>query len=113
MNNLDEHNRECLAIRVNRILNSTEVIDALTELFTLRGLSAYIRSDNGPMRIVRPVRIWIAAVGAKPAFIEPGSPFSGHHHMMPCRVPHGRTDTVKSDPMWSFRQSDRRETATD
>ena len=46
MNILDEHSRECLAIRVKRKLNSTEVIDALTDLFILRGVPAYIRSDN-------------------------------------------------------------------
>jgi putative transposase len=33
LNILDEHSRECLAIRVKRKLNSTEVIDALTDLF--------------------------------------------------------------------------------
>ena len=43
---LDEHSRECLAIRVKHKLNSTEVIDALTDLFILRGVPAYIRSDN-------------------------------------------------------------------
>ena len=37
LNILDEHSRECLAIRVKRKLNSTEVIDALTDLFILRG----------------------------------------------------------------------------
>ena len=46
LNILDEHSRECLAIRVKRKLNSTEVIDALTDLFIVRGVPAYIRSDN-------------------------------------------------------------------
>ena len=46
LNILDEHSRECLAIRVKRKLNSAEVIDALTDLFILRGVPAYIRSDN-------------------------------------------------------------------
>ena len=41
LNILDEHSRECLAIRVKRKLNSTEVIDALTDLFTLREVSAF------------------------------------------------------------------------
>ncbi len=40
LNILDEHSRECLAIRVKRKLNSTEVIDALTDLFILRGVLA-------------------------------------------------------------------------
>ncbi|WP_380052470.1 IS3 family transposase (plasmid) [Falsihalocynthiibacter sp. SS001] len=75
LNILDEYSRECLAIRVKRKLNSTEVIDALTDLFILRGVPAYIRSDNGPEFIARAVRDWIEAVGAKTAYIEPGSPW--------------------------------------
>ena len=61
LNILDEYSRECLAIRVKRKLNSTEVIDALTDLFILRGIPAYIEpglpwengyceSFNGRMR---------------------------------------------------------------
>ena len=46
LNILDEYSRECLAIRVKRKLKSIEVIDALTDLFILRGIPAYIRSDN-------------------------------------------------------------------
>ena len=38
LNILDEHSRECLAIRVKRNLNSTEVIDALPYLFVLRSV---------------------------------------------------------------------------
>ena len=60
-------------IRVKRKLNSTDVIDALTDLFILRGPPAYVRSDNGPEFIAQAVRDWIAAVGAKTAYIEPGN----------------------------------------
>ena len=67
--------REGLTIRVKRKLNSTEVIDALTDLFILRGVPGYIRSDNGPEFIAEAVRGWIKAVGAKTAYIEPGSPW--------------------------------------
>jgi len=42
LNILDEYSCECLAIRVKRQLNSTEAIDALTDLFILRGVPAYI-----------------------------------------------------------------------
>ena len=75
MNILDEFRRECLAIKVDRKLNSTNVIDALTDLFKMRGSPAFIRSDNGPEFIAQAVRDWIAAVGAKTAYIEPGSPW--------------------------------------
>jgi transposase InsO family protein len=75
LNILDEFSRECLAIKVDRKLNSTNVIDALTDLFIMRGSPAFIRSDNGPEFIAQAVREWIAAVGAKTAYIEPGSPW--------------------------------------
>ena len=96
LNILDEHCRECLAIRVKRKLDSTEVIDALTDLFILRGVSAFIRPDNGPEVIAQAVRDWIAAVGTKTAYIEPGSPLSGHRDAIPCRAERGRTATVKA-----------------
>ncbi len=74
LNVLDEFSRECLAIRVKRKLNSIDVIDVLTYLFILRGVPGYIRSDNGPEFIAEAVRDWIAAVGAKTAYIQPGAP---------------------------------------
>ena len=79
LNFLDEFSRECLAIRVKRKLNSTDVIDALTDLFILRGPPAYVRSDNGPEFVAQAVRDWIAAVGAKTAYIEPGSPWENRY----------------------------------
>jgi putative transposase len=73
LNVIDEFTRECLAIRVDRKLKSTDVIDVLSDLFILRGVPGHIRSDNGPEFIAKAVREWIAAVGARTAFIEPGS----------------------------------------
>ena len=75
LNIIDEFTRECLAIRIDRKLNSTSVVDALTDLFILRGVPDHIRSDNGPEFIAKAVREWIVAVGARTAFIEPGSPW--------------------------------------
>ena len=62
-------------IRVKQKLNSIDVIDVLTDLFILRGPPAFIRSDNGPEFVAEAVRRWIEAVGAKTAYIEPGSPW--------------------------------------
>jgi transposase InsO family protein len=75
LNIIDEFTRECLAIRIDRKLNSTDVIDVLSDLFILRSVPGHVRSDNGPEFIAKAVREWIAAVGAKTAFIEPGSPW--------------------------------------
>jgi putative transposase len=75
LNLIDEFTRECLAIRIDRKLRSTDVIDVLSDLFILRGVPGHIRSDNGPEFVAKAVRDWITAVGAKTAFIEPGSPW--------------------------------------
>ncbi len=75
LNIIDEFTREALMIRVDRKLSSVDVIDALTDLFLLRGPPQFIRSDNGPEFVAQPVRQWITAVGAETAFIEPGSPW--------------------------------------
>ncbi len=75
LNIIDEYTRECIAIRVNRRLKAVDVIDVLSDLFILRGIPRHIRSDNGPEFIARALRDWIAAVGAKTAYIMPGSPW--------------------------------------
>jgi len=75
LNIIDEFTRECLAIRINRKLNSTDVIDVLSDLFILRGVPGHVRSDNGPEFIAKAVQDWITLVGAKTAYIEPGSPW--------------------------------------
>ena len=75
LNILDEFSRECLSIRVKRKLSSIDVIDALSDLFILRGVPDYIRSDNGPEFVAEAVQTWIRAVGARTAYIEPGSPW--------------------------------------
>jgi hypothetical protein len=57
-----------------RRLKSTDVIDVLSDLFILRGVPEHIRSDNGPEFVATAVQEWIGAVGAKTAYITPGSP---------------------------------------
>ena len=74
LNVIDEYTHECLAIRVARRLRSRDVIDVLSDLFILRGIPGHVRSDNGPEFIAEAVQQWIATVGAKTAYIAPGSP---------------------------------------
>ena len=73
LNIVDEYARECLMIKIQRKLGSLDVIDALSDLFILRGIPQYIRSDNGPEFIAKEVRNWIEAVGAQCVYIEPGT----------------------------------------
>ena len=75
LNILDEFTRECLLIRVKRKLASWDVLEAPSELFLLRGVPRFIRSDNGPEFVAGHVRTWIGTVGATTAYIEPGSPW--------------------------------------
>ena len=75
LNVLDEFTHECLSIRVARKLKAIDVIDVLSDLFILRSVPAHIRSDNGPEFVAKAVQEWIAAVGAKTAYIERGSPW--------------------------------------
>ena len=75
LNIIDEFTHECLAIRIDRRLKSIDVIDLLSDLFILRGVPGHIRSDNGPEFVAKAVQKWITAVGAKTAYITPGSPW--------------------------------------
>jgi hypothetical protein len=75
LNIIDEFTHECLAIRVSRRLTSIDVIDVISDLFILRGVPEHIRSDNGPEFVATAVQEWVGAVGAKTAYITPGSPW--------------------------------------
>jgi transposase InsO family protein len=72
---VDEHTRECLALKVDRSITSEDVIDTLAELFAMRGLPRCIRSDNGPEFIAQAIRRWLAQVDVETLYIEPGSPW--------------------------------------
>lgn len=80
MSLIDEYTRECLALPVQRKLNSEDVLQTLADAMVVRGVPAYIRSDNGPEMTARAVRDWLEAVGAKTLFIEPGSPWENGYN---------------------------------
>ena len=89
-------------ICVDRKLNSTDVLDALTDLFILRGPPEYIRSDYGPEFIAQMVPDWIATVGAKTAYIEPGSPWeNGYCESFDARL---RDDRLNGEPFSACRR---------
>jgi len=72
---VDEWTRECLAIDVERHLNSEDVLYRLASLFVQRGTPAYLRSDNGPEFTAQAVRDWLQRVSVGTLFIERGSPW--------------------------------------
>jgi len=45
----------------------------MADVMLVRGIPEHIRSDNGPEMTARFVRSWLASVGAKTLYIEPGS----------------------------------------
>ena len=103
LNIIDEFTREALMIRVDRKLNSTDVADALTDLFILRGPPEFVRSDNGPEFIAEKVRPWVSAVGAKTAFIEPGSPWeNGYSESFNARF---RDELLNGEIFYSLREA--------
>jgi len=72
---VDEHTRECLALKVARSITSEDVIDTLAELFAMRGVPKHVRSDNGPEFVAVAIRRWLTQVGIEAMYIEPGSPW--------------------------------------
>ena len=72
---MDEFTKECLSIDVERRISSDDVLNRLTERFVYRRVPEHIRSDNGAEFTAKVVRDWLARMGVKTLFIEPGSPW--------------------------------------
>ena len=104
LNVIDEFSHECLAIRVGRKLRTADVIDVLSDLFLLRGVPGHIRSDNGSEFVAKAVRAWITAVGAKTAYIEPGSPWeNGYVESFNARL---RDELLDGEIFYSLREAE-------
>ena len=58
-----------------RRLSADDVLERLTDVFVRRGTPQYIRSDNGSEFTATAVREWLAKVGVRTLYIEPGSPW--------------------------------------
>ncbi|UNP29219.1 IS3 family transposase [Lysobacter gummosus] len=72
---IDEYTRKCLALYVARQIRSNDVIDVLADAMLEHGIPEHLRSDNGPEMVAHNLRRWLAAVGSKTMYIEPGSPW--------------------------------------
>jgi len=103
LNVIDEFTHECLAIRVARKLKAADVIDVLSDLFILRGVPGHIRSDNGPEFVAKAVQAWITAVGARTAYIAPGSPWeNGYVESFNARL---RDELLDGELFYSLREA--------
>lgn len=72
---VDEHTRECLALKVSRSITSEDVLDTLAELFAMRGVPACVRSDNGPEFVSKAIQAWLGKLSINALYIAPGSPW--------------------------------------
>lgn len=72
---VDEFTRECIALEVNRNFTGDHLVELLTDLFSIRGVPEFIRSDNGPELISRRVQRFLEKVDVGTSYIEPGSPW--------------------------------------
>jgi len=72
---VDEFTRECLALEVARSITSGDVLDVLTELFLIRGVPKFIRSDNGPEFIADRIKKHLEQAQVQAGYIEPGAPW--------------------------------------
>jgi len=89
LNIVDEFSRENLLIEIARRLDSRNVLEALANLFMVRGAPRHLRSDNGSEFTAKLVREWLQALEVKTLFIEPGSPWESRReshrvHVLPC-----------------------------
>ena len=76
---IDEFTRECIALEVSRKLSSDDFIKVLVDLFSIRGFSKFIRSDNGPEFIARRVRGFLDSIDVGTSYIELGIPWQNDY----------------------------------
>ena len=72
---LDEHTRQCLAIRVERQIRSGQVLATLWQAMMTYGIPEHIRSDNGSEFIAQKIQEWLKESQIKTLYIDPGSPW--------------------------------------
>ena len=104
---IDEFTRECLAIRVARRINSFGVIETMADAMLERGVPEHIRSDNGAEMTAKIVRSWLAKLGTKTLYIEPGSPWGRHGRPHLVRHAGSRVERLNAEIFHSPRRSHR------
>ena len=72
---VDDFTRECLALEVARRFTADDFVELLTDLFAIRGVPSFVRSDNGPEFTSRRVRGFLSLIDVGASYIEPGSPW--------------------------------------
>ena len=100
---LDEYTRECHAIRVDRRLDSSAVMDTLDALFRRHGAPAYVRSDNGGEFIAARLQTWLARQSTATIHIAPGHPWeNGYAESFNGKL---RDECLNEEVFWHARQA--------
>jgi len=100
---IDEFTRECLALKVARRINSFGVIETLADAMLAKGVPEHVRCDNGPEMVARALREWLARLGTKTLYIEPGSPWENGY----CESFNGklRDECLKLEIFYSLKEA--------
>ncbi len=61
-------------MEVERSLTTADVIDILAQVFLIRDVPRFIRSDSGPEFIAPAIRRYLETTGAGPLYMAPGNP---------------------------------------
>ncbi len=72
---IDEHTRQCLAIKAARSLKSADVVEVLNQAIRENGTPQCIRSDNGSEFIAHKVKEELQRQKIAIVYIDPGSPW--------------------------------------
>ena len=56
-------------------INAFGVIETLADAMLERGVPEHVRCDNGPEMVAKALRQWLAKLGTRTLYIEPGSPW--------------------------------------
>jgi putative transposase len=100
---IDEYTRECLALKVARRINSFGVTETLADAMLAKGIPEHVRCDNGPEMTAKCLREWLARLGTKTLYIEPGSPWENGF----CESFNGklRDECLKPEIFYSLREA--------
>ena len=72
---IDEFTRESIALEVSRKFTGDDLVQLLEDLFVIRGVPSFVRSDNGPEFTSKAVRGFLEFIEVGTSSIKPGSPW--------------------------------------
>ena len=86
-----------------RRINSFGVIETMADAMLERGEPEHIRSDNGAEMTAKIVRSWLAKLGTKTLYIEPGSPWENGY----CELFNGklRDECLNGEIFYSLKEA--------